>query len=261
MTTHKEKRAQKRAAAAIAAGLVPHPADVAAMPVQTPAEFIDNLEVLSEDRLPATQRNRALSRRMYLLLAAARLSYRTSLVSVLSQYRAALVGALEHFGTGWDARALAVEAHYLTLLPRAVGNVFDQLWPKLVTALEEQAKAQGLHPQVPDKAPWRAESVRLMDKSARELGMDMRRGEGADDIGVGRAAVIADDQLGKLAAAANQASQRAAGVGAFVWSGMMDEKERPEHVALEGRVFPWTTDHFLPGEEVNCRCVAIVVRH
>jgi SPP1 gp7 family putative phage head morphogenesis protein len=99
-----------------------------------------------------------------------------------------------------------------------------------------------------------------MDKSARELGMDMRRGETEDDIGVGRAGVIADDQVGKIAAEANRLAQVAAGVDSFVWSGVMDDREREEHVALEGEVFRWDTDHYLPGDEVNCRCVALPVR-
>jgi SPP1 gp7 family putative phage head morphogenesis protein len=263
MATHKEKRAAKRAAAALAAGLVPHAADLP--PVPTAEEQMRaHLEKMEPPAPlpPGKLRNRQLARKMMLLLAASKLRYKNDLTSILGQYRTALAQALETFGTGWDARAAAVEAHYLWQLPAMVGRVFDAMWPGLVVALEEQAKEQGLQPVVPDKATWRQESQRLMDKSARELGMDMRRGETPDDIGVGRAGVIAEDQVHKMAAEANQSAQRAAGADSFVWSGMMDERERPEHVALEGRVLSWAegADGLFPGQAVNCRCVAVAVR-
>jgi SPP1 gp7 family putative phage head morphogenesis protein len=194
------------------------------------------------------------------MLAAVKLSYRTALVDILSQYRQALVTALLHYG-GWDPRAVAVEGHYLLVLHGLVGHAFDQMWPKLVKAIEEQAKAQGLPVVIPEKETWKQSSVVLMEKSARELGTDMRRGGREDDIGVGRASVIAENEIGRMAASANEAAQRAAGVTSFVWSGMMDDRERPEHVALEGRVFSWDTDHYKPGEQVNCRCWPVAVTH
>lgn len=238
--THSEKRARKRAAAALASGRVPHPADL----------------------LPKKLANRALARRLHLLLAASQLKYRTDLVSILTQYRTALAGALEAFHGGWDPRATAVEAHYLWQLPAMVGRVFDAMWPLLVACIQAQAKEQGLVPVIPDPAPWRQESINLMDKSAKELGMDMRRGETADDIGVGRARVIAEDQIGKIAAQGNQLAQVTAGVDSFVWSGVMDDREREEHVALEGAVLSWAegADGLFPGQAVNCRCISIPVR-
>lgn len=85
-----------------------------------------------------------------------------------------------------------------------------------------------------------------------------------------RANLIARDQAAKTTAALNKHRQQAAGVRQFRWSASMDERTRPAHRALNGRVFSW--DEGLPpdvadevGEEagalpstpVNCRCVAL----
>lgn len=78
------------------------------------------------------------------------------------------------------------------------------------------------------------------------------------DITETRAALIARDQIGKLHAEVNRARQQEVGVDEYVWRGAMDERERPEHRAREGKTFSWSKPppdgH--PGEPVNCRCTA-----
>jgi len=43
-----------------------------------------------------------------------------------------------------------------------------------------------------------------------------------------------------------------------VWRGILDARERPEHVAREGKEFSWKNppDDGHPGEPINCRCTA-----
>lgn len=54
----------------------------------------------------------------------------------------------------------------------------------------------------------------------------------------------------------------------YRWSGSMDARERPDHKALEGKIFRWDSPPVVdkntgmrahPGEDFNCRCVAIPI--
>lgn len=77
-----------------------------------------------------------------------------------------------------------------------------------------------------------------------------------------RAQLIARDQTSKLNSNVNQFRQRNAGVTAYEWSTSNDERVRDEHVANEGQTFTWGNPPPLtgdPGDDVNCRCVAIPV--
>lgn len=74
-----------------------------------------------------------------------------------------------------------------------------------------------------------------------------------------RAKLIARDQTSKLTSSINEAKQTALGITKYVWSTANDERVRDSHSANEGKVFEWdnppATGH--PGEEINCRCVAL----
>lgn len=58
------------------------------------------------------------------------------------------------------------------------------------------------------------------------------------------------------------------GVERYVWTGTADERERPDHMALNGKIFTWgqppitdreTGARNQPGEDYNCRCIAVPV--
>jgi SPP1 gp7 family putative phage head morphogenesis protein len=82
-----------------------------------------------------------------------------------------------------------------------------------------------------------------------------------------RAQLIARDQTLKANAALAHHRMRAAGVERYRWSGSLDARERPMHLELEGQVFsfddpPETNedgDRNNPGEDYQCRCVAIPI--
>jgi len=78
------------------------------------------------------------------------------------------------------------------------------------------------------------------------------------DITKNRAQLIARDQVSKYNGALNQANQKAAGINRYAWRGVKDNRERPEHLALEGQVFSWDQPSHLgnPGEPIRCRCWA-----
>lgn len=83
-------------------------------------------------------------------------------------------------------------------------------------------------------------------------------GERFQSLGRERAALIARDQTGKLYSQVNQIRQRNLGVEKYRWRGVLDRRERPEHVAREGQVFSWdnppSDGH--AGEPIRCRCVS-----
>ena len=77
-----------------------------------------------------------------------------------------------------------------------------------------------------------------------------------------RAALIARDQTAKFNGNLTQLRQTEVGVTKYEWSTSGDERVRPTHAANEGKIFSWDdppaeTGH--PGEDYQCRCVAIPV--
>jgi len=82
-----------------------------------------------------------------------------------------------------------------------------------------------------------------------------------------RADLIARDQTLKANSALTQIRHKEAGVERYAWGTSRDERVRDMHAALEGRIFEWSDppitneqgDRNGPGEDYQCRCVAIPV--
>jgi SPP1 gp7 family putative phage head morphogenesis protein len=80
-----------------------------------------------------------------------------------------------------------------------------------------------------------------------------------------RAQLVARDQTLKLNSQVAQHRMRAAGVNEYIWSTSGDERVRPIHAELEGQRFSWDSppvtseqgDRNNPGEDYQCRCIAI----
>lgn len=72
---------------------------------------------------------------------------------------------------------------------------------------------------------------------------------------------LARDQVSKLNGEMTKLRQTELGITKYTWTTAGDERVRDTHAANEGKVFSWddppATGH--PGEEINCRCVAIPV--
>jgi SPP1 gp7 family putative phage head morphogenesis protein len=80
-----------------------------------------------------------------------------------------------------------------------------------------------------------------------------------------RAQRIARDQTLKLAGQLQQARQEQAGIRRYVWTTSADERVRPDHAELDGRVFAWAEPPVVdkrtqrrghPGSDFQCRCTA-----
>ncbi len=82
-----------------------------------------------------------------------------------------------------------------------------------------------------------------------------------------RARLIARDQTLKANSQLTQARHREAEVERYVWSSSRDERVRDIHGELDGRTFSWNDppvtneagEQNHPGEDYQCRCVAIPV--
>jgi SPP1 gp7 family putative phage head morphogenesis protein len=99
---------------------------------------------------------------------------------------------------------------------------------------------------------------------ARDIGADIAKRTG---VSLNKGRLIARDQVGKLNTSLASRRASAAGVKTFVWSTSKDERVRPSHEELEGQKFSYKegvpsldgANNVLPGQPINCRCVAIPV--
>lgn len=92
------------------------------------------------------------------------------------------------------------------------------------------------------------------------VALDIERATGMSEE---RCRLIARDQMGKLYGQINAERQQALGLTRFTWRTSGDERVRPEHRELDGRVFrfddPPDDGKFgpsLPGTPIGCRCSA-----
>lgn len=98
--------------------------------------------------------------------------------------------------------------------------------------------------------------------NALQTGKTMRETQSmlVDEFGIARrrAELIARDQVGKLNGQLTELRQTDIGVDSYTWRGVLDSRERPEHVAREGKVFRWDSppDDGHPGQPIQCRCTA-----
>ena len=108
--------------------------------------------------------------------------------------------------------------------------------------------------RIEDKVRAGVESGKRWETLAKDL-------EEEGGIGQRRARLIARDQVNKYNGALTQARQQKLGISHFRWQGAMDARERPEHIALNGKVFAWDAPPpcGAPGQPIQCRCVAIPV--
>lgn len=168
----------------------------------------------------------------------------------------------ETFGTRagrWNGREVA----------RVLGINLATSEPAIARALEE----------------WQRENIALITSIADRLHDDVfetvrdatRRGarvetlasELAERYGVSesRARLIAEDQTLSINAELTRIRHETAGISRYAWSTSLDEKVRPTHQALEGRIFSWDAppvsepdgSRHHPGQAVRCRCQAIPI--
>lgn len=97
----------------------------------------------------------------------------------------------------------------------------------------------------------------IVKKMQRAYGMDRRHAQ-----------LLARDQIAKLNGQITQRQQQDAGVEEYIWSTSGDSRVREGHARLNGKRFRWddppvvdpkTGRRCHPGEDYQCRCVALAV--
>lgn len=80
-----------------------------------------------------------------------------------------------------------------------------------------------------------------------------------------KARFLAKQETSLLLSKMRETRYQQAGSQKYIWSGVMDERERPDHKALEGQVYSWDSPPVVdrktgrrahPGEDFGCRCIA-----
>lgn len=73
-----------------------------------------------------------------------------------------------------------------------------------------------------------------------------------------RVELIAKDQTEKMSGLVSKDLQEWFGLNSYRWRGVLDNRERPHHVAREGLTFSWSKPPFdgHPSMPINCRCWA-----
>jgi SPP1 gp7 family putative phage head morphogenesis protein len=129
---------------------------------------------------------------------------------------------------------------------RAALDVFEASNIALIRSIPQQAVSQ-LQGKIVE-AVRRGSTLKQLQSQIRD----------EFDITDRRAKLIARDQVGKLNGQLTELRQEEIGVTEYVWRGILDARERPEHVAREGKEFSWKNppDDGHPGEPINCRCTA-----
>lgn len=155
----------------------------------------------------------------------------------------------------------------------------DRFTSQQVTRSVQQVAAIPVRPHLPARALdlWARDNVSLIKsidaryfadiekaviealeqgRTTKQLTAELRQRYG---VSQGRARLIARDQLGKLNGEITRQRQTDLGVRSYRWSTSGDERVRPLHRDLDGKVFPWDAPHPTeghPGQAVQCRCVA-----
>lgn len=165
------------------------------------------------------------------------------------------------------------------------GPEFDKLLGQL---LESNARGLSLYGIDVRRLPglggvvshYRAWNVQLMVDAGRDYARDVasvlddpdswglrveelaRKIEARAGVAESHAELIARDQTLRLNGQINSTRQQAAGISDYIWSGVLDERERDTHVAHEGQRFAWAVppaDTGNPGDDILCRCVGMPV--
>jgi SPP1 gp7 family putative phage head morphogenesis protein len=122
---------------------------------------------------------------------------------------------------------------------------------------------------------WTAQNIL---KLREEVATNTYRGQRAEglikniqtDYGVSRrkAKFLARQETSLLMSKMREERYKDAGITQYKWSGVMDERERPDHKLLEDNVYSWDNPPIVdrtngrkanPGEDFGCRCVAIPI--
>lgn len=125
------------------------------------------------------------------------------------------------------------------------------------------ARNASLIKSIPSQSLSRVETlVRTSVEAGETASVLAGKIKGEMNIARRRAALIARDQINKFNGKLTELRQTEVGVEEYIWSSSKDERVRENHRSKDGKRFSWKTppsDTGHPGEDINCRCVAIPI--
>lgn len=125
-------------------------------------------------------------------------------------------------------------------------------------ALRNASLIKGLADDTVKRVQTTVTNAVINGRSAADLKKELTRQFQIED---GRARLIARDQVAKLNSDLNRIRHQQAGVTEYTWRTSADERVRPRHRDLEGKVYKYgeptgAEEGLPPGQPIQCRCIA-----
>lgn len=190
---------------------------------------------------------------------------------------------LRHDISAHDLDLHPIEVKLSRYIRETVPPAFDRMAGEVNKANAKGSRVLGISVSAArvaaDIARFREQNIALVENAARDYADDVRDVMGDPDnyglrvedladklqergnVSESRAELIARDQTLKLNGQLTMTRQKAAGVDRYTWNTSHDERVRDSHAELDGQVFGWDSppEPGHPGEDFQCRCVAIPV--
>lgn len=141
---------------------------------------------------------------------------------------------------------------------RAVAREEDLEGVLEIAAMRNASLIRGMADDVLKQIAVQTTEALLNGESVAKLRERIR---GRLNVSDSRAQLIARDQTAKLNADLNQKRHTDAGIESYVWRTSADERVRPRHRDLEGKVYKYgeptgAEEGLPPGKPIRCRCIA-----
>lgn len=125
-------------------------------------------------------------------------------------------------------------------------------------ALRNASLIKGLADDTVKRVQQTVTNAVINGRSAADLKKALTRQFQIED---GRARLIARDQVAKLNSDLNRIRHQQAGITEYTWRTSADERVRPRHRDLEGKVYKYgeptgAEEGLPPGQPIQCRCIA-----
>lgn len=128
-------------------------------------------------------------------------------------------------------------------------------------ALRNASLIRGMAEDILKRVATETTAALIAGESAAQLQVRLKKQLG---IGDNRARLIARDQTSKLTSDLNRIRHEQAGITKYIWRTSVDERVRPRHRDLEGKVYEYgeptgAEEGLPPGQPIQCRCIAQAV--
>jgi SPP1 gp7 family putative phage head morphogenesis protein len=178
-------------------------------------------------------------------------------------------------GIDLDDEIARVEADLQKQLEKSAASVEDldiTPVPEGVSSEIEESTVSGIDAGIKGFAQREIEEIRRLTQANMAQGARVDRLtkiiESQYNVAKRRAAFIAENETSLAISKFREARYKEIGANSYIWSTSKDERVRDSHRDLEGKSFSWDSPPVVdtatgrrghPGQDFNCRCVAIPI--